>query len=150
MNKEFDHVTSIVVPDSATILAVSMVAVFAVMAIITFKRKRINFPKVAVVAHSERESPEGSSMDNLSSEMTNTSKQKTKSPLRLLPEIICKPNKEILMVKRLLVTERVGGNGSNGFAVEDRHSGGRWEKVVEGAESESIGESCQTQEELSK
>ena len=54
------------------------------------------------------------------------------------------------MVKRLLVTERVG-NGSNVLRVEDRHSGGR-EKVVEDAELEAIlsEDSRQTQEELSE
>ena len=52
---------------------------------------------------------------------------------------------QILMVKRLLVTERVG-NGSNVLRVEDR------EKVVEDAELEAIlsEDSRQTQEELSE
>nr|CDS31449.1 Mariner Mos1 transposase [Hymenolepis microstoma]CUU97507.1 Mariner Mos1 transposase [Hymenolepis microstoma] len=51
-------------------------------------------------------------------------------------------SEQILMVKELLVTERVGGNGSTilrvsgDFVIEDRHSGGE-EKVVEDAELEA-------------
>ncbi|VDN98378.1 unnamed protein product [Rodentolepis nana] len=66
-NREFDHVTSVVLSDFLTILAVSIVAILATLAIIILKRKGINFPKADALTDSERESPEGCSMDNLSS-----------------------------------------------------------------------------------
>lgn len=65
-NAHSNPVASPSVSKVVTILIVSAVATLSTTIIIIFKRKQLNSAKVAVIPQSERESPEGCSLDSLS------------------------------------------------------------------------------------